>query len=326
MTAGVPRVAVLGGTGWVGRHVCETLARRGHGVLAVARNPVPHLRGLDFVAVDLAAAPTGTVADLLATHRVDVVVNATDAANATDGWSRTDEELHRANVLLVRRLLAAMASVPRRPRLVHLGTIFEYGPVPRGELVHESVPPRPAGSYARTKLAGSAAVLGACRTGSISGVVLRLVNVCGPHPSPASFPGKLLATVRRAVAEGGDVELSIARARRDFVDVRDVAEACAAAVGSTVTARAVNIGSGTAVGPRDLVESLLTAAGLPSTALRIRDEVVPSLGPDWVRADVRLAAALLGWRPRTSLAESLQAMWDVADELNPITAESRDAG
>ncbi|MFD9888467.1 NAD-dependent epimerase/dehydratase family protein [Amycolatopsis sp. NPDC059027] len=310
MTAG--RAVVLGGTGWIGRHVCDVFARRGYEVLTVARNPASHVAAHRFHRLDVAAAPAGVLTELLRRARADVVINATDAANATDGWAHPEEALRRFNVGVVDRLVTAMARLPWRPRLVHLGTIFEYGPVPDGALMHEALEPAPVGAYARTKLAGSAAVLDATREDVIDGVVLRIVNVCGPHPSPAAFPGKLLALVRAAAATGGDVELAIADSRRDFVDVRDVAMACLLAAESAVTGRVVNIGSGVAVELREFVELFVTTAGLPPDVLKGRTGPVPSLGTGWSRADIRLAAELLSWRPTVGLPESVRDTWEAA--------------
>ncbi|MFC9087313.1 NAD-dependent epimerase/dehydratase family protein [Nocardiopsis dassonvillei] len=307
-----PSVAVLGGTGWVGRHVCEVFTRKGYDVMAVARKPAPHLVGCDFQPLDIAAASPETIAGLLRLGSVNVVINAVDAANATDGWSRSEAQLLLTNVDMVERLLEAITMLPQRPRLVHLGTIFEYGPVPEGTLLDENAPSDPVSTYARTKLAGSRAVLDRVGAGELSAMVLRLVNVCGPHPSPASFPGKLMNTVRTAVREGGPVEVRIADAHRDYVDVRDVAMACWAAAESGVDDRVVNIGSGIAVRIRDLVERFVSIAGLPLTAIEEIIEPVSSFGPDWVRTDIRLADDLLRWRPEITLTQSLRAMWESA--------------
>ncbi|MFE1472252.1 NAD-dependent epimerase/dehydratase family protein [Streptomyces cyaneofuscatus] len=304
---------VLGGTGWVGRHVCAALARRGYTVLAVARNPPAAAGGPAFRSLDLAAASTGALARLLADTRADVVVNATDAANATDGWDRTDEELQVANVRLAGRLVEAMAAQPRRPCLVHFGTIHEYGPVEAGTSVSETAVPRPVNTYARTRLAGSLTVLDAARSGTVDAVVLRLVNVLGPGPSPASFPGKLLELLREA-ADRGAASLTVADARRDWLDVRDAAAAVPLAVrpGPGVNGEAFNLGSGTAVHTRDLVALARTAAGLPPHALTERESSVPGLGGDWIRADIRRAAERLGWAPRIGLARSMEDMWEAA--------------
>jgi NDP-hexose 4-ketoreductase len=304
-------VVILGATGWVGRHLCELFDRRGYDVFAVARKPAPHVARHEFWPFDLAGADTETLTTLLRRARADVVVNATDAANATDGFSRTDEEFAHFHIRVVRRLVHAMADLPKPARLVHLGSILEYGPLPRGRLTHESVRPKPVGTYARTRLAGSRIVLAAARTGLVSGVVLRLVNVCGPYPSPATLPGKLLGLLRRAAVEGGQIELRIADASRDFVDVRDVARACLLAAEAPVTGQVINVGSGTAVALHELVELFVAAAGLPSATVRERTGDVAGLGgADWIKADIRLAAQLLSWRPRIGLSHSLRDTWE----------------
>jgi nucleoside-diphosphate-sugar epimerase len=295
------RVAVLGGTGWVGRYACAAFARHGYGVVAVARHPAPR-SAHRFVRCDLAAASTGTIATMLRSERVDVVVNATDSTNTTDGWDRTEAEHREINVDLVGRLLAAAGTLPWRVRVVHLGTIHEYGPVAPGTAITERHPPRPANAYARSKLAGSQAVLGA-RT--VDGIVLRLVNLCGPHPSPDSFPGKLVRSLR-----AGETSVTVAGARRDFVDVRDVVDAVLRASTAAAPGQVVNIGSGAPVEIRELVRMFLAEAG--ACDVEILDRPVPSMGCSWIKADITLAGRLLGWRPRITLRQSLRDMWQSA--------------
>ncbi len=301
-----PRVAVLGGTGWVGRHVCAGFVERGHDVVAIARKPAAHLPGSHFQVLDLASTSEDEIAGLLRSERIGILVNATDATNATDGWDRTDAELDAVNVAAVKRLLAAAGSLPWPVKVVQLGTIHEYGPVASGTAISESQPARPANSYARSKLGGSEAVLGVARAGTGDGVVLRLVNVCGPHPEPHSFPGKLLRLLKDA--GDGQAEVTITDARRDFVDVRDVAEAVVAAAGKPVSGQVINIGSGVAVEIRELVRTFADEAGF-SSRLAIHDGPVRSIGGEWILADITLAEKLLGWRPRIDLRQSLRDMW-----------------
>src|ERR1051325_9117456 len=126
------RIMVLGGTGWVGRHVCQTFVEHGHDVVVSARNYAAHVAPQRFQAFDLATAGTDAIAELLRSQRTDVVVNATASINATDGWDRSDSDHWRFNVTMVERLLTAVAAVPWPVRVVHLGTIHEYGPAPPG--------------------------------------------------------------------------------------------------------------------------------------------------------------------------------------------------
>ncbi|MFI9505145.1 NAD-dependent epimerase/dehydratase family protein [Nocardia sp. NPDC052566] len=295
---------VLGGTGWVGKRLCAALAEHGMRVVAVARNRTEGLRCDRFASLDLATAPAATTAALLHEESADLVVNATDAANATDGWDRTETELVRANVSLVEQVLQAIRTQPRPVRLVHIGTMHEYAPVAFGTPVGESMPCAPESAYARTKLAGSRAVLDAARTGAVDGMVLRAVNVCGPDPSRASLPGKLMALLA-----AGTVRLPIADAHRDWLDVRDLARAAVAAAQRPGVTGVVNIGSGRAVPMREFVETFVREAGSPLSVVEDTAGGVHSYGGSWLQADIRKAAEVLDWKPRWSLQESLRDMW-----------------
>lgn len=294
------RVAVVGGTGCVGRQVHAAFADCGNDVLVMARRVPRDTTG--YLALDVADTDPATLARILTERRVGVVVNA------AGGWGHTDEEMTRAHVSLVRTLVSAVARMPDRPRLIQVGTIHEYGPVPDGTLIDESIPPAPETGYARTKQAGSEAVLEAAREGTVDGVVLRAVNMCGPHPPPESFLGGLTARLRTALTDGSTVDLPIAPARRDYVDVRDAARAVVLAA-TAPAGTVVNIGRGEAVPMGDLVTMLLKAAEFPLDRVRLREADVASKGGDWTRADIGRARDLLGWYPRIALSDSLRDMW-----------------
>lgn len=299
--------AVIGASGCVGGHVCEAFARAGHDVLAIARRgPSPHAAGRAFVPLDVAATEPARLAGILADAGVDVVVNA------AGGWLGTVEENEYHHVRLTERLVAGAALMARRPRIIQIGSIHEYGPVPYGVSIDESAEPRPRTPYARTKLASSQALLDATAAGDAHGVVLRAVNVCGPRVTPASFLGTVVRRLRDA-APGTDIDLAVDDAERDFLDVRDLAAAVfAAADAPAAVGRAVNVGRGEAVAIRRLLELLLTVAGFGTGLIRERDDRVESRGGGWVRADIGLAGTLLGWRPRIGLRESFEDMWKVA--------------
>lgn len=297
---GASRVAVLGATGCMGRHLCAAFAGEGSRVLAVARRHAPHIAGHRFLPLDVAGSTSDEIARVLDREDVDVVVNA------TLGWG---DELHYTNVQLVQRLLGALVALPAPPRLVHLGTVHEYGPVPLGTSIDEHTEPAPVNPYAEAKLAASRMVLEAVRAGAVDGVVLRVSNTLGPYPAPDSFFGSLAARLRETDPAAG-VELTIADARRDYVDVRDAVSAVVTAARLRHADPLVNIGSGRAQGVRTLVDTLIRAAGLPPGTLRERPGEVPSQGGDWIQVDISRARRLLGWVPRFTMRESMRAMWD----------------
>ncbi|GAA1887245.1 NAD-dependent epimerase/dehydratase family protein [Streptantibioticus ferralitis] len=297
------RVAVLGGTGSVGRHVCATFAAQGHEVIVVARKPAPHAAPYRFVPLDLVATGGAELAAFLTRQGIDTVVDA------FTGWGPTDAEMRLLNVRPVEHVVDALRRLPNRPRLVHVGTLHEYGPVPEGSAIHEELPPAPDSLYARVKLAASETVLDAAGPDGVDGVVVRLANTLGPYPAAETFLGSLARRLHDTDLSAG-IELTISDARRDYVDVRDAAEAIVRAALLPEAPHLLNIGSGTAVGVRTLVGELLRAAGLPADTVRETGGVVHSHGGDWTRADISLATSVLGWRPRFTVAESMTAMWD----------------
>ncbi|WP_345648317.1 NAD(P)-dependent oxidoreductase [Streptomyces tremellae] len=292
---------VIGGTGFLGRHICTALAARGHDVTAVARKPAEPVPGARFLSLDAASAPIGEIAEALGS--ADVVVNAAGDIGADD-----EERMTAEHVLLVDRLVRAVATLSRRPRLVHLGTVHEYGPVPDGTAIAEDHPPSPVGVYARTKLAGSRIVLDAADAGDVDGCVLRVTNGCGPGAPTGGFLGRLAAQLR-TTSEEAPLTLTVVDDQRDFVDVRDIAEAVALGAGVRETRPLINIGSGTATSMRELAGILVSASGVPPHLVRKGRAPVHSKGGAWTQADIRLARSVLGWSPRVPLKQSLHDLW-----------------
>ncbi|MCD0485141.1 NAD(P)-dependent oxidoreductase [Streptacidiphilus sp. ASG 303] len=309
--AGLP-VVVLGATGFVGRHVCRAFAAAGARVVGVARNAPPSGDAFRPVLLDLAEAGPGRLARLLADERAEVVVNAAGAV-----WGVTEEQLRAGNVELTRRLVDAVAASGRRPRLVHLGSVHEYGRVAPRVGITEDLVPDPVNPYGRSKLLGSQAVLGAARDGLVDAVVLRVVNVYGPDAPRGSLLGMIachLAAVSRARAAGLPapvLRLSPLRAHRDFVDVRDVADAVVAAAraeldGSGPDVRLVNIGGGTALDVRRLVERLIELGGLDARVVEEQTGGGQRGDVEWQQVDISRARRLLGWSPRRPMEQSLR--------------------
>ncbi|MEQ4303844.1 NAD-dependent epimerase/dehydratase family protein [Plantactinospora sp. B6F1] len=114
-------------------------------------------------------------------------------------------------------IMPAVATVPRRPRLIRLGSVHEYGPVPIGAAITEGRLPAPNTGYGRSKLGGTRAVLRAVRTGGLDGLVLRIANVCGPGAPPASLLGSVAGQLAGIAATGaGELRLGPLFGRRDL--------------------------------------------------------------------------------------------------------------
>jgi nucleoside-diphosphate-sugar epimerase len=304
-----PTVLVLGATGFVGHHVCTAFVAAGHRVVAVARSASEGLAAHRFVSFDLARTPAKDTARLLEEERIDVVVNSIGSI-----WGAPAEEMTERCTAPTLRLLEALTLTTRRPRLVQLGSVLEYGSPP-------------ATAYGQAKLAATEAVLQAGARGEVDALVLRIANAAGPGTPAISLLGQVGARLKEAAARGESavVELTALRAHRDYIDVRDVAEAVLAAAASTATGHVIGIGRGEAVPVRTLVDDLIRVSQVPARIVEREAPPAPRSTDDWIQVDTGPAHRILGWRPRRSLEEALRSFWEESGGVAAAVSQGSDS-
>ncbi|MER5408547.1 NAD(P)-dependent oxidoreductase [Streptomyces sp. NPDC002769] len=302
------RILVLGFTGYLGGHVVERLrALPGTRVLGGGRSATADL------GVDLATARTDLLAKAMASVAPDAVINC---AGSTDGDAVT---LAEANSRGPAVLCAALREAAPAARLVHLGSAAEYGLGVPKTAVDESAPTRPVTVYGAGKLAGTITVT----TSGLDAVVLRVGNPVGPGAPATGLPGRI-AGLLRAAGQDQDavIRLGDLSAHRDFVDVRDVAEAAAlAATSAGPLPTVLNIGGGEAVPVRELVRTLARTAGFRGRIEENGGGSARSGEVSWQCSDITAAADALGWRPSHTLEDSLAALWAATTADTPLGPE-----
>lgn len=275
-------ILLLAANGFIGKNVHSALGE--NEVVAVTRDRV-----------DLVTSSHADLVGLLYEVAPAVVVNC---AGVTSG---DQSALARANVVAVARLLTAVREAAPSARLVHVGSAAEYGRVPMGPAITEEDPCHPVSDYGLTKLAATELVRAA---DGLDTVVLRLFNVIGAGAPPESLPMRFADRLR---AEG-DLVVGGLEVYRDFVDVRDAAQAVAAAATAEGPLPPVlNVGSGRATAVQDLIGTLVEI-GSPG-----RRVIAGAQGPPavpWQCADLTAVERALGWRPATSLRASLTDLWE----------------
>ncbi|MEV6014622.1 MULTISPECIES: NAD(P)-dependent oxidoreductase [unclassified Streptomyces] len=306
-------VVVLGGTGFLGRRIGAACAAHGARVHLVSRAAPASAAapGVSAVGLDLVTASPREIAELFAAARPDVVVNAAGRA-----WQADEAQMAAGNAELVERVLTALAGLPGpQVRLVQLGTVHEYGAGAPDTATAEDHEPAPVTPYGRTKLLGTRAVLRATGEREVEGVVLRLANVIGAGVPRGSLFGRVaahLGEAARADARGekpAELRLPALRAARDLVDADDVTAAVLAAAtapAADVAGQVINVGRGTAVPMRALVDRMVELSGLE---LPVAEEAERSGSRTDVPRqclDISRARRLLGWTPLRGLDDSLR--------------------
>ncbi|MEO3775094.1 NAD(P)-dependent oxidoreductase [Micromonospora sp. B9E7] len=307
--AGQPlRVTVLGGTGFLGDPICRALADQGHTVVAVARTPKAVGAGVEVRALDLAAADVDEITEMLRDLDPHVVINA-----AGGMWGLSEAQMLAVNVTLVERLVEAAGRLPRRIRVVQLGSVHEYGLVPVDTSMPEQLPPAPVMAYGEFKLRCTTALTEAHRQGLVEGVTLRVGNVIGAGQPGHSLLGVVAGRLRDAQRAGERARLELAPlgSRRDFVGLSDVVAAVLLAVTRPDAAgRVINIGRGVAASARDMVQLLIDVSEVPTDL--VEAERTGPAETTWQRLDVGLAAELLGWSPSDDLHTEMKQLWEHA--------------
>ncbi|MBI5085222.1 MAG: NAD-dependent epimerase/dehydratase family protein, partial [Acidobacteria bacterium] len=219
------RVTIAGGTGFIGRWVARALSDSGAELTLLARD-LAAARAIAgqfgftcrFIPLDLTdfAAVTRNLAGLRPQILFNLAAYGINAAESDLSTAR------RINHELLPVLCDALAEVDAGGwagrRLVHAGSVAEYGPVV--ETLDESMPAHPRSLYGSTKLAGTEAVQRCCLSSGMNGVTARLFGVYGP----GERPGRLLPVLMDAARLQRVAELGPAGQQRDFLFVEDVAE------------------------------------------------------------------------------------------------------
>jgi len=308
-----PRVLITGVTGFAGSHLAERFVAQGAEVHGFALEEPPH-HNLAAVAdrVRMHRGDITSLDDLRAAFTAanpEVVVHLAGQAVPTLA-AKDPVAAVRVNVLGTSAVLAA-AETRAAVRVVIASSGDVYGDA-GGQLLDEDAPVRPANPYAATKVAAEALARELGDRGDRAVVILRPTNQIGPRQHPglvASAFAKQIAEaeagLRPAVVRHGSLD-----AKRDFLDVRDMAEAYVAAAGLTEPGTHVfNVGTGRAVG---IDEILSTLAGL--ARIDMRDEVDPELVRPGASPTFALDAsrfrARTGWSPRIALRTSLRDLLD----------------
>ena len=198
--------------------------------------------------------------------------------------------------------------------LLAVGTGLVYGASAKlGEALKETTLLEPTNGYEVTKAAGDLAV-GALAYDGLRCVRLRPFNHTGPGqtdsfaaPSFALQIARIEAGLQPAVMRVGNLE-----AERDFLDVRDVANAYSLAVEKVdqlPRGAIINIASGTPRPIRDVLHGLIALSRVPVTVKLDPSRMRPSDLPRVV-GDNSVARELLGWKPSFTFERTLADLLD----------------
>lgn len=291
-------ILVLGGNGFIGSHVVDALWAAGHSVSVFDRGPDPWRKPLDGVRYYL-----GDFSDRLqlaeALQGIDVVAHliSTTVPSTSNLDPIADIQSNLMNTVQLLQLMGA-AGVSRILYLSSGGTV--YG-VPQRVPITEDSPLNPICSYGVVKVAIEKYLAMFQHLYGLSPLILRPSNPFGSRQGHLGVQG-VVGTFMRKIVDGDQITIwGDGTVKRDYIDVRDLARLCLAAIESNLTG-AYNVGYGEGKTINDVIAAIerVTGRSANTTYVKARRFDVPE-----IVLDITKAKAAFGWQPKVAFDEGL---------------------
>jgi len=261
-------------------------------------------KNIGFIKCD--AADLQAAKALVARVKPDVIVNLAGTGAATIlPW----DVLIRANLASAVSLMEASLCVKPSPTVILVGSAAEYGAAKKSQLpVRENSILSPVSPYGLVKSWQSEAADFYSARG-LKVIVARMFNVLGPAMSESLSVGSFAAQISRIKSgKTRDCELKVGDigVKRDFVDVRDVADAlCLLALKGK--AGFYNVSSGKSVSLKRIIK-ILCGNSAPKIKIVCEKSRFRSNDVKDIRGSSIALRKQTGWKPRRTLSETLDSI------------------
>jgi nucleoside-diphosphate-sugar epimerase len=240
---------------------------------------------------------------LLEQYTPDVVVHLAAALR-----DQPPDVLVRSNVEGTGALVRGLAKLAHKPRLVLGSSGSVYG-APASVPLTEDQRCAPNEPYAASKLAAEFVASVLANGAGIPMMTARIFNIAGPGQDERHVCGRFTAqaaAIRLGVAPP-QIAVGDLRPTRDFIDVRDVADAIVALAAKGTPGEIYNVGSGTETAIGDVLAMVLRAAGLDG-AVNIVESYCREADAPRAYADISKLRSC-GFTPRFLLQRTLDDLF-----------------
>lgn len=292
------RLLVLGGTGFIGKHVCSGGVSRGYNVTSISKripNSNDMVEGVSYYELDIKKKDAFS---RLNNSKFDYVVFAAGEVNHKSFFHNDGLEVINVHLNSLYQLVAFLDR-DRLQRLLYVGSADEYGS--ERPLAVERVREAPFTPYSYAKTAGSHFLQMLYQAESYPAVICRLFLVYGPGQNH----NRVIPQIIKGCESGELFETTAGEQKRDFCYIDDVVDglfSCLTA--KSIDGNIVNLASGNPVKIRSIIEKIVSIIGKGRPAFGSRTyREGESMN---IYADIEFAKNRIGWAPKINLDEGLK--------------------
>jgi GDP-4-dehydro-6-deoxy-D-mannose reductase len=295
------KILITGSSGFLARHLYESLQRH---------DLVEEVLGIDekqnFACVWSKQADISNAEALqgnLAGFSPDIVFHLSSPPPTA-----SLETLIGTNLVGTRYLLNVLAKQRKRPRVLVIGSAAEYGYVRPDEIpVKEGNALRPLSYYGLSKAAQTMLCLAEMRGLDIPVIICRPFNIIGPGMPDFLAFGSFARQIASAEKLGEECSLRAGNleGKRDFIDVRDVAEALCLLAKKGRAGEVYNICTGESHSIGEGLKLLMSHSRIKMKIVQEKSSYRPFEPPDFV-GDPSKIEQQTGWRMTIAFEQSLQ--------------------
>jgi UDP-glucose 4-epimerase len=291
------KYVVTGGAGFIGSHIVKMLVEQGHNVTVIDNLHTGKEKNLEsiknkIIFVKGSILDNNVLEDI--TQNIDGVFHQAALASVQDSFVKSDE-YNDVNVNGTENILRLAKK--NNFKIVYASSSSVYGN-PKRIPIKESDDKNPINPYAETKLKKEELAVKYSKMG-VKVIGLRYFNVFGKGQSN-EYAGVLKLFLERIRNELPPKINGDGTQFRDFVYVKDVANANIMSMESKINHDFFNVGTNTSITILDLAKTIIKISGLhlePIFNPALKGDVMETI------ANVDLIREKIGWKPKVMLVD-----------------------
>lgn len=300
-------ILVTGAAGFFGSYVCRHISNLStkHNVIGTNIIKADDIDCESFIPADISDA--AAVDKLIKQTSPDCIIHLAGTFGSKDSL-----KTYQVNTLSAAAILEAVCRHVPGSVVITAGSAAEYGKVHESRLpIGENCPCEPVTPYGLSKLLATQISLYYHRACGLSVTVVRPFQLIGKGMTDRLAPGAFAKQLKDAISSHADtIKVGNLESCRDFLDVRDAAEAIWMLCQKPAPGEILNLCSGKPTKMADLLRTMIEVA-----QVRVKIETDPALLRG--SADVSVVYGSYKkinnhckWKPRTNLTQSIREMFD----------------